>query len=221
MGGRRVAVAHHDRPGRLVHGSVRHDGHRTLTSAEASRRHGRRDVRRPRLSHQPLGLRVHRRRSCGCTDDEPGLEASWDHRHRRDCCPVRPVPRTRRGRAVRLPAHPFVHRYPEQRADRPRLVHLARARLATTVAHQFRHAARGWIRRPGPGEGWLDRPVPTNSRPGSPSAGRRRRAHTGDDATGVRGQRRREDDRDPRASLGHRRRPRNRRSAQAVVSATL
>ena len=49
------------------------------------------DVRGPLVPHQPLGLRLHRRRH-DRRDDRPRRQAGRDHRHRRDGDPVRAAP---------------------------------------------------------------------------------------------------------------------------------
>ena len=51
------------------------DGNRPAAQAEAPRHPRPRDLRRPQLPHQPLGLRLHRRRPRGCADGEAGRQA--------------------------------------------------------------------------------------------------------------------------------------------------
>ena len=54
-----------------------------LTPAEAARHPRHRELPRPHLPHQPLGLRLHRRRSRR-RPDRPRRQARRRHRHRRD-----------------------------------------------------------------------------------------------------------------------------------------
>ena len=68
-------------------------GHRPAAPAEAARHPRHRDLRRPQLPHQPLGLRLHRRRLRGRADDQPGRQAGRHHRHRRHRGAVHPAPR--------------------------------------------------------------------------------------------------------------------------------
>ena len=79
---------------------------------------GHRVVRGPLVPHQPLGLRVHRRRF-ERQPDGPARQARRHHRHRRDGGAVRAASR-RGGRAsLRLPAHAVVDRRARQPPDRP------------------------------------------------------------------------------------------------------
>ena len=62
--------------------------------------------------------------------DEARRQEGRRDRYRCDSDPVRAAPRTRRRPPLRLPTHSLDRGLAEQPADRPRLVHLARARLA-------------------------------------------------------------------------------------------
>ena len=87
----------------------------TLSQAEAARHPGHRDLRGPHLPHQPLGLRLHRRRP-GRRPAPARRQARGPHRHGRDRHPGRPAPRRRRTAAVRLPAHALLGRRPRTTA---------------------------------------------------------------------------------------------------------
>ncbi len=133
-----VAVDRAHQPGRRVHRPVRRDGHRPAARAQAARHSGYRVVRRPLVPHQPLGLRLHRRRPDRRADDQARRQAGRDHRHRRDRGAVRAAPRSRLPRAVRLPAHAVLGRRARQPADRPGLVRPDRhARLAAALAGEL------------------------------------------------------------------------------------
>ena len=70
-------------PGRRVHRAVRRHGHRPAARPEAAGHPRHRVVRGPLVPHQPLGLRLHRRRPGGRADGAPGRQAGRHHRHRR------------------------------------------------------------------------------------------------------------------------------------------
>ena len=96
---------------------------------------------RPRVPHEPLGLRLHRRRARRARRwTKLARQARRHHRHRRDRGAVHPAARPRRQGAVRLPAHAVVDRRAQQPRDRPRVVRDARARLAAQVAAELRDA---------------------------------------------------------------------------------
>ena len=119
--GRRVArwtVRH--RPRRRDDRPLRRDGDRGAAPAEAAGHPWRRVLRGPHLPHEPVGLRLHRRRHR--RRPRPARrQAGRHHRHRGDGGPVHPPSRRGRGAPVRLPAHPVVGRRPRQPADRPRV----------------------------------------------------------------------------------------------------
>ena len=158
VGCRRVAVDHPHRPRRPDPRPLRRDGHRAAQPSEAARCAGYRDVRRPHIPHEPVGLRLHRRRLDRSADDRARRQARRHHRNRRDGGAVHRAARARRRRAVRLPAHTVVDRRARQPPDRPRVVLVARARLAAEVAHELRDAARLRPHGRGPGPRRMDRP---------------------------------------------------------------
>ena len=92
-----VALDHPHRPRRRDPGPVRRHGHRPAAPPEAARASpGIETFARPQLPHQPLGLRLHRRRPGGRADDQAGRQAGRHHRHRRHRGAVHPAPRPRR-----------------------------------------------------------------------------------------------------------------------------
>ena len=82
------ALARHDQPRRRHQGPLRRHGARLGDAGQAARHPRHRRVRGPLVPHQPLGLRLHRRRH-DRRDDRAGRQAGGDHRHRRDGDPVR------------------------------------------------------------------------------------------------------------------------------------
>ena len=91
--GRRVGTLDRDDgPQRRNEGALRRDGDRTAESPEAAVDSRHRRFQRPHVPHQPLGLRLHRRRSQRRTDQTRG-QTRRDHRYRRDGDPVRAVRR--------------------------------------------------------------------------------------------------------------------------------
>ena len=118
-----------------------------LQPAEAARHPGHRDVQGPHLPHQPLGLRLHRRR-LERRPDGAARQARRHHRHRRDGGAVRAAPR-RGGRApLRLPAHAVVDR--RARATGPTDPEWAQrlaARLAAAADGQLQHPRLGRLSR--------------------------------------------------------------------------
>ena len=105
----------------------------TADAAEAARHPGHRRLRGPLVPHQPLGLRLHRRRHDG-RHDRPRRQAGGDHRHRRHGDPVRAARRPVRRAPVRLPAHAVVGRLARQQADRSRVVDVAASRAGSARA---------------------------------------------------------------------------------------
>ena len=165
--GRGVApLDHPHQPGRRDARQVPGDGHRPAAPPEAAGHPGHRDVRRPQLPHQPVGLRLHRRRRVRRADGRPRRQAGRDHRHRRHIGAVHPAPGPRRRRPVRVPAHAVVDRHPQQPPDRSRVVRHARTGLAGRVADELHHAADRRVRRRRPGDGRLDRHLAAHPRPG-------------------------------------------------------
>ncbi len=162
LGGGDLPVGDPHQPGRRDAGPVRGHRHRPAAQAQAPRHPRHRDLRRPQLPHQPLGLRLHRRRPGRRPHGPPGRQEGRHHRHRRHVRAVHPPPGQGVRRALRVPAHAVVDRRPEQPPHRPRVVHDPRAGLAAGVAHQLHHPADGGLRRRGPGEGRLDRHRPAH-----------------------------------------------------------
>ena len=102
--------------------AVRRHGQRPAAPAEAARHPRHRDVRGPHLPHQPLGLRLHRRRPDGravdrLADKRVGIIGTG-------ATAVQCVPHLGAARraAVRLPAHAVVGRRARQPPDRPGVV---------------------------------------------------------------------------------------------------
>ena len=62
LGRGRRALDRHDQPRRRHAGALRGHGQRAAAPAEAARHPGHRELQGPHLPHQPLGLRLHRRR---------------------------------------------------------------------------------------------------------------------------------------------------------------
>ena len=181
---------------------------------------GHRVVPGPLVPHQPLGLRLHGRRSGRRADDEPGRQARRDHRHRRHGRAVRPAPRPGLRRALRVPAHAVVGRRPGQPRrpipnGSPRSPRRAGSSAGSRTSPPTRPATvadEDLVQ-----DGWTD-------------LSRRMRAHhvaaarpdhaRGDDG-GVRGLRLREDDGDPRPRRHDRRGPGHRRGPQGLVPPAL
>ncbi len=91
VGCRRGALDHPHRPRRRDPRPVRGHGYGPAQPAQAARHPRNRDLRGPLLPHEPLGLRVHRRRLGRRADDEPGRQARRHHRDRRDRRAVHPT----------------------------------------------------------------------------------------------------------------------------------
>ena len=109
-------VADHDKPRRPHEGAPRRDVERSAQPAEAARHSRHRQLQGPQLPHQPLGLRLYRRRY----DRQPAQacrQTRRDHRHRRDGDPVRAASRQTCQAALRLSAHAIVGRSARQQAD--------------------------------------------------------------------------------------------------------
>ena len=157
------ALDHLHRPRRPLHRAVRGDGQRPAEPAEAARHPRGQRVPGAHVPHQPVGLRLHRRR----LHREPrqaGRQARRDHRHRGHRHPVHPAPRRGGQGAVRVPAHAVVGRRAQQRRDRSRVGRLADARLAAAADGQLQHPRQRRRRRGGPREGRLDRHLPQRHR---------------------------------------------------------
>ena len=206
----RLALDRPHQPGRRVHRPVRRHGHRTAARAEAPGHPGHRGLPRALVPHQPLGLRLHRRRPVGRADGQAGRQAGGDHRHRRHRGAVHPAPRQGVRGALRVPAHAVVGRRARQPAHRPRVVRRDRhARAGSSAGSRTSPPTRpAGDARGGPRAGRLDRPGPPHPRPdhGAAARGLHAREHDG----GVRGLRLREDERDPGPGRLDRRRTRRR-----------
>ena len=67
------------------------DGNGAAARTQAARHPWHRVLRWPLVPHQPVGLRLHRRRPVGRADGSAGRQARRHHRHRRDGGAVRPA----------------------------------------------------------------------------------------------------------------------------------
>ena len=203
-------------PGRRAAGPLRDHGHRPAPPAQAARHPRHRDLRRAQLPHQPVGLRLHRRRSvrradgpprptsgsassapaprrCSASRTWPGPAASCT------CSSARPPPSTS---ATTCPSTRSGSR-PSSRAGR------------TSGCMNFTTLQTGgFVDEDLVKDGWTDIAQRIRDKV---LAMARDRVHRRDHAAGVRRQRRREDGRDPGPRRRDRRRPRHRRGAQAVV----
>ena len=119
MGRGKIALAHSHQPRRCVYRAVRRHGHRAAARPETAGHTGHRTVQGAFVPHQPVGLRLHRRRSLGGADGQAGGQAGRHHRDGGDLGAVRAASGARRQRALRVPAHAVIGRCPRQRADRP------------------------------------------------------------------------------------------------------
>ena len=172
------------------------------------------------VPHQPLGLRLHRRRPQGRADGKTGGQARRHHRHRRHFRAVRAASRARLQGALCLPAHAVVRRHQSQCADRSEMVcGDCDIRLATALAGEFYRQPGRRLRGRGSGAGRLDRFVAANSRQDHGSAARA--ANPAKHAGGVRGFRFREDGGNPVAGRCDRQRPRDGDEAEGLVSPAL
>jgi cyclohexanone monooxygenase len=85
--------------------AVPRHGHRAAARARSSRASRARGLRRPLVPHQPLGLRLHRRRPRGRADGQARRQAGGDHRHRRHVGAGGAPPRQGVRHPLRRPAH--------------------------------------------------------------------------------------------------------------------
>ena len=129
---------HRHQPRRRDPGAVRLHGQRVSAEAETSRHRGNHGFPRPRLPHQSVGLRLHRRRPC-----QARRQAGGDHRHRSDRDSVRAAPRPIGGSSLRVPAHPVDGGRSRKPAHRPGLVDGPEGRLAATPHRELPVAHRG------------------------------------------------------------------------------
>ena len=123
-------------------------------------------LRGPLVPHQPVGLRLHRRRPARRADGR-----TWPTSGSPSSAPAPPsvqcVPAPRQGvrGALRLPAHAVVGRRARQPADRPRVVRRDRhAGLAAALARELHRQPDRRHGRRGPRDGRLDRPRPPHPR---------------------------------------------------------
>ena len=115
-----------------------------------------RGLRRPQLPHQPVGLRLHRRRHPRWAR-WAARQARRHHRHRGHGRAGGAPPRRGMRAALRVPADAVVDRRARQPPHRSRVGRRAGARLADR-AHRQLHGAHGrWVRRRGPRDGRVDR----------------------------------------------------------------
>ena len=129
LGRRAFPMDHHHQPRRRDPGAVRLDGQRIPAEAETSRHRRDHGLPRARLPHQPVGLRLHRRRP-----GQAGGQAGRDHRHWRDRDPVCAAPRQVGGTPVRVPAHAVDGGCARQPADRSRMVGGPEKRVGSVTA---------------------------------------------------------------------------------------
>ena len=110
----------------------------------------------PHLPHQPLGLRLHRRRL------QRRPMTSWRTSGSASSAPAPPravrAALAAAARTVRVPAHPLVGRRPRQRADRPDWATALGPGGSSERMDNFTAVISGAIRRGRPGQGRLDRP---------------------------------------------------------------
>ena len=218
VGRRLVPVDHPHQPRRRDAGQVRGDGHRAAASPQVAGHSGHRHLPGAQLPHQPVGLRLHRRRSVGRTDGAARRPAGRHHRHGGDRRAMRAASVPSVWRAVRVPAHAELDRRAQQRGDRSRVVRHARTGLAAEVARELHDPADRWLRRRRLRDGRLDRHQQADPR--QAVRGPQPRVHPRGVPAGVPRQRRREDDPDPRAGRrDHRRsRPPPRHSSRGTAS---
>ena len=136
-GGRPLAGG--DEPWRRAAGPLRVHGQRATAPSEAPGDRGHRELQGPLVPHQPLGLRLHRRRFRG-QPQRPARQACRDHRYGRHGGAVR-APRRCRGRpALRVPAHAVIDRRPQQPSHRSRVGGEPGTGLAEAADGELQHA---------------------------------------------------------------------------------
>ena len=219
MGRERKALGDLDRSRRSFHRELYRRRHRPAARAEAAGHSRHREFQGPFLPHQPLGLRLHRRRCGRRADDRACRQARRHHRHRRHLGAGRAVSR----RATQSGCY-VVQRTPSSvdvRANAPIdpkwFEGIATPGWQTALDEEF-HRQPGRRRRRGrSGAGRLDRSVAAH--PQQVQGPAAREPDAGRDAGRLRGHRFREDGGDPRARGFHRRRPRDRAAAESLVPA--
>ena len=156
---RRVALDHRDRPRRRDPRALRRASANGFAAPKPKLpgRPRHRDVRGPRLPHQPLGLRLHgrrreRRSRPTCTTSASGSSAPAPPR----CSASRTW--AQRARApLRVSAHAVVGRRARQPPDRSRVGERPRAGLAAAADRELPGPHRGRLCARGPRERRLDR----------------------------------------------------------------
>ena len=135
-----VGVDRHHRPRRPHAGALRGDLQRHAQPGETARHPGHRELQGPHLPHQPLGLRLHRRRRQR-RPAQARRQARGRHRHRRDRHPGACRTSARdAAAALRVPAHALLgRRTRQQRPTDPEWAEVAEARLAAAPPGQLPH----------------------------------------------------------------------------------
>ena len=198
VGRRPLAVDHPHQPRRRVHRPVPRHGHRPAARAEAAGHPRHRGLRGPLVPHQPLGLRLHRRRPRGRADGQAGRQARRHHRHRRHVGAGVPHLATACGTLYVFQRTPSSVDVRDNRPTDPEwFADDQHARLAAALAGELHRQPDRRHGRGGPGDGRLDRPRPPRPQPdhGAAAGG----VHPRGDDGGLRGLRLREDGGDPRA----------------------
>ena len=147
VGRRRVALDHRHQPRRRHARAVRRHRRRAAAPAEAAGHPRHRGLRGPQLPHEPVGLRLHRRRH-DRRARRPSRQAGGHHRHRRHRGAGGALPRRGVRAALRVPAHAVVDRRARQPPHRPRVGGVAAARLADRADRQLHRPHRRRVRRP-------------------------------------------------------------------------
>ena len=207
---RGLPLDHRHQPRRRDPGAIRLDGQRVPAEAETARHRRDHGLPRARLPHQPLGLRLHRRRP-----GQPGGQAGRDHRYRRDRHPVRAAPR--RGRWASCSSSSAPRRRSTCAATgRPTRSGSAavEAGLAAPPHRELPDPHRGRRSRRGPGRRRLDEHRQETVRD---AATQRRRNGGRRPFARSRNRRLRQDGGDPGPRRRDRDRPRHRRGAQTLV----
>ena len=139
-----LALDHPHQPRRRVHGAVRRPwAPGPLHVPEAARHPRHRDVPRPLVPHEPVGLRLHRRRPERRADGQARRQAGRDHRHRRDGGAVRPAPRAACQELYVFQRTPSSVDVRDNRPTDPRVVRGDRdAGLAAALARELHRRSR-------------------------------------------------------------------------------
>ena len=173
--GRPVGLAAHHQPGRSFHRPVRRrwaPGRSTCQTPGHSRH---RELPGTLVPHQPLGLRLHRRRSNRRALDRAGRQAGRHHRDRRHGRPVHPAPGAGRcGSSTSSSGRPRPSTCATTRPSIPNGSPHRHAGLAAALARELHRQPGRRGRRRGPRHGRLDRAVPPHPHQdhGAPAATR-------------------------------------------------